>query len=177
MTSLFAINDYTLGLPAVGPNVDAAHADEARWDEAADRAAELMQDAEAYHAIRRRRRPLSLPAELADLIRLAHAVPAGNLTVRPKLLEAIGEAFVSHVEDVPVRPRVPGAGAGGAVRREGVRVNTNYADCWPVFRCQSDAGLPNGPIADEPRPSPARWHALLAGIGAGMILFAALTGG
>ena len=43
---------------------------------------------------------MSLPAELADLIRLAHAVPAGNLTVRPKLLEAIGEAFVSHVEDV-----------------------------------------------------------------------------
>ena len=101
MTSLFAINDYTLGLPAVGPNVDAAHADEARWDEAADRAAELMQDAEAITQYADDGgRDVSLPAELADLIRLAHAIPAGNLTVRPKLLEAIGEAFLRHVEEV-----------------------------------------------------------------------------
>ena len=101
MTSLFAINDYALGLPAVGPNVDAAHADERRWDEAADRAAELMQDAGAIAQYADDGgRDVSLPADLADLVRLANAIPAANLTVRPKLLEAIGEAFVSHVEDV-----------------------------------------------------------------------------
>lgn len=101
MTSLFAINDYAIGLPAVGPNVDAAYADERRWDEAADCAAELMQDAEAIAQYADDGgRDVSLPAELADLIRLAHAVPCSNLTVRPKLLEAIGEAFLRHVEEV-----------------------------------------------------------------------------
>jgi len=54
---------------------------------------------------------------------------------------------------------------------------THYADCWPVFRCQSDAGLPAGPIHHETAPHPLRWHLLIAGIGVGMILFAALTGG
>lgn len=47
---------------------------------------------------------------------------------------------------------------------------THYADCWPVFRCQSDAGLPNGPIHHEPKPHPARWHLLIAGVGIGMML-------
>jgi len=47
MTRLLDLNDYAIGLPAIGPNVDAAYADERRWDEAADRAADLMQDAEA----------------------------------------------------------------------------------------------------------------------------------
>jgi hypothetical protein len=101
MTRLFDLNDYHIGLPAVGPNVDAAYAAERRWDEAADRAAELMQSAEAiaeYADLGGRE--VHLPGELADLIRLAHAVPAGNLTVRPKLLEAIGEAVLRHVEDV-----------------------------------------------------------------------------
>lgn len=100
-TSLFAINDYHIGLPAVGPNVDPDYAAERRWDEAADRAAELMQNPEAiaeYADLGGRE--VHLPGELADLIRLAHAIPAGNLTVRPKLLEAIGEAFLRHVEEV-----------------------------------------------------------------------------
>ena len=101
MTSLFAINDYALGLPAVGPNVDAAYEDARRWDDAADRAADLMQDAEAIAQYADDGgRDVSLPAELADLVRLAHAIPAANLTVRPKLLEAIGEAFLHHVEEV-----------------------------------------------------------------------------
>ena len=101
MTRLFDISDYHIGLPAVGPNVDPAYADERRWDEAADRAAELMQnpDAIAEYADLGGRE-VHLPGDLADLIRLAHAVPAGNLTVRPKLLEAIGEAVLRHVEDV-----------------------------------------------------------------------------
>ena len=47
MTRLFDISDYHIGLPAVGPNVDQSHADERRWDEAADSAAELMQNPEA----------------------------------------------------------------------------------------------------------------------------------
>ena len=100
-TSLFAINDYHIGLPAVGTNVDPDYAAERRWDEADDRAAELMQNPEAiaeYADLGGRE--VHLPGELADLIRLAHAIPAGNLTVRPKLLEAIGEAFLRHVEEV-----------------------------------------------------------------------------
>lgn len=101
MTRLLDLNDYAIGLPAIGPNVDAAYADERRWDDAADRAADLMQDAEAIAQYADDGgRDVSLPAELADLIRLAHAVPADNLTVRPKLLEAIGEAVLRHVEDV-----------------------------------------------------------------------------
>ena len=101
MTSLFDLKDYAIGLPAVGPNVDAAYADARRWDDAADRAADLMQDAEAIAQYADDGgSDVSLPAELADLIRLANAIPAGNLTVRPKLLEAIGEALLSHVEDV-----------------------------------------------------------------------------
>ncbi len=101
MTRLLDLNDYAIGLPAIGPNVDAAYADERRWDEAADRAADLMQDAEAIAQYADDGgRDVSLPAELADLVRLANAIPAGNLTVRPKLLEAIGEALVGHVEDV-----------------------------------------------------------------------------
>ncbi len=99
MTRLLDLNDYAIGLPAIGPNVDAAYADERRWDEAADRAADLMQDAEAIAQYADDGgRDVSLPAELADLIRLANAIPAANLTVRPKLLEAIGEAFLRHVE-------------------------------------------------------------------------------
>ena len=101
MTRLLDLNDYAIGLPAIGPNVDAAYADERRWDDAADRAADLMQDAEAIAQYADDGgRDVSLPAELADLIRLANAIPAGNLTVRPKLLEAIGEAFLRHVEEV-----------------------------------------------------------------------------
>lgn len=101
MTRLLDLNDYAIGLPAIGPNVDAAYADERRWDEAADRAADLMQDAEAIAQYADDGgRDVSLPAELADLIRLANAIPAANLTVRPKLLEAIGEAFLRHVEEV-----------------------------------------------------------------------------
>ena len=101
MTRLLDLNDYAIGLPAIGPNVDAAYADERRWDDAADRAADLMQDAEAIAQYADDGgRDVSLPAELADLIRLANAIPAANLTVRPKLLEAIGEALVGHVEDV-----------------------------------------------------------------------------
>ena len=101
MTRLFDLNDYCIGLPAVGPNVDAAYAAERRWDEAAERAADLMQNREAiaeYADLGGRE--VHVPGELADLIRLAHAVPAGNLTVRPKLLEAIGEALLRHVEEV-----------------------------------------------------------------------------
>ena len=101
MTRLFDISDYHIGLPAVGPNVDPAYAAAHRWYEAADRAADLMQDPEAiaqYADLGGRE--VHLPGELANLIRLAHAVPAGNLTVRPKILEAIGEVFVSHVEEV-----------------------------------------------------------------------------
>lgn len=101
MTSLFDISDYHIGLPAVGPNVDAAYAAERRWDEAADRAAELMQNPEAIAEYADDGgSAVHLPAELADLIRLAHAIPACNLTVRPKILEAIGEAVLRHVEDV-----------------------------------------------------------------------------
>jgi len=101
MTRLLDLNDYAIGLPAIGPNVDAAYADERRWDDAADRAADLMQDAEAIAQYADDGgRDVSLPAELADLIRLANAIPAANLTVRPKLLEAIGEAFLRHVEEV-----------------------------------------------------------------------------
>jgi len=101
MTRLLDLNDYAIGLPAIGPNVDAAYADERRWDDAADRAADLMQDAEAIAQYADDGgRDVSLPAELADLIRLANAIPAGNLTVRPKLLEAIGDAFLRHVEEV-----------------------------------------------------------------------------
>lgn len=101
MTRLSEVNDYAIGLPAVGPNVDRAYAAERRWNEAAERAADLMQDAEAiaqYADLGGRE--VHLPGELADLIRLAHAVPTGNLTVRPKLLEAIGEAVLLHVENV-----------------------------------------------------------------------------
>lgn len=101
MTRLLDLNDYAIGLPAIGPNVDAAYADERRWDDAADRAADLMQDAEAIAQYADDGgREVHLPGDLADLIRLAHAVPADNLTVRPKLLEAIGEALLIHVEDV-----------------------------------------------------------------------------
>ena len=101
MTRLLDLNDYAIGLPAIGPNVDAAYADERSWDDAADRAADLMQDAEAIAQYADDGgRDVSLPAELADLIRLANAIPAANLTVRPKLLEAIGEAFLRHVEEV-----------------------------------------------------------------------------
>ena len=101
MTRLFDLNDYAIGLPAVGPNVDPAYEAACRWDEAADRAADLMQDAEAIAQYADDGgRDVRLPGELADLIRLAHAVPADNLTVRPKLLEAIGEALLIHVEDV-----------------------------------------------------------------------------
>ena len=49
-------------------------------------------------------------------------------------------------------------------------MNTNYADCWPTWRCQSDAGLPAGPIHHETRPHPLRWHLLIAGVGLGMVL-------
>lgn len=101
MTRLSEVNDCTIGLPAVGPNVDPAYAAAHRWDEAADRAAELMQDPEAIAQYADGGGlDVRLPAALANLIRLAHAVPASNLTVRPKILEAIGEVFVSHVEDV-----------------------------------------------------------------------------
>ena len=101
MTRLFDISDYHIGLPAVGPNVDAAYAAERRWYEAAERAADLMQNREAIAQYADGGGlDVRLPAALANLIRLAHAVPAGNLTVRPKILEAIGEVFVSHVEDV-----------------------------------------------------------------------------
>lgn len=101
MTRLFDISDYHIGLPAVGPNVDPAYAAAHRWDEAADRAADLMQNPEAIAEYADGGGlDVRLPAALANLIRLAHAVPAGNITVRPKLLEAIGEVFVSHVEDV-----------------------------------------------------------------------------
>ena len=83
MTRLLDLNDYAIGLPAIGPNVDAAYADERRWDDAADRAADLMQDAEAIAQYADDGgRDVSLPAELADLIRLANAIPAANLTVR-----------------------------------------------------------------------------------------------
>ena len=101
MTRLLDLNDYAIGLPAIGPNVDVAYADERRWDEAADRAADLMQDAEAIAQYADDGgSDVSLPAELADLVRIANAIPAANLTVRPKLLEAIGESLVSHVEAV-----------------------------------------------------------------------------
>ena len=101
MTRLLEINDCAIGLPAVGPNVDRAYAAERRWDEAADRAAELMQNREAIAEYADDGgSAVHLPANLADLLRLAHAVPADNLTVRPKLLEAIGEALLIHVEDV-----------------------------------------------------------------------------
>lgn len=53
---------------------------------------------------------------------------------------------------------------------------THYADCWPVFRCQSDAGLPAGPIHHETRPHPLRWHLLIAGVGLGMVLVGLITG-
>lgn len=53
---------------------------------------------------------------------------------------------------------------------------THYADCWPVFRCQSDAGLPNGPIHHETAPHPLRWHLLIAGVGIGMVLAGIITG-
>ena len=47
---------------------------------------------------------------------------------------------------------------------------TNHADCWPTWRCQSDAGLPNGPIHRNTAPHPLRWHLLIAGVGIGMML-------
>lgn len=49
-------------------------------------------------------------------------------------------------------------------------MRTCYADCWPVWRTQSDAGLPAGPIHHETRPHPLRWHLLIAGVGLGMVL-------
>lgn len=101
MTRLSEVNDYRIGLPAVGPNVDPAYAAAHRWDEAADRAADLMQNPEAIAEYADGGGlDVRLPAALANLIRLAHAVPASNLTVRPKLLEAIGEALLRHVEEV-----------------------------------------------------------------------------
>ncbi len=49
-------------------------------------------------------------------------------------------------------------------------MNTCYADCWPTWRCQSDAGLPAGPIIAPVTPHPLRWHLLIAGVGLGMVL-------
>jgi hypothetical protein len=56
-------------------------------------------------------------------------------------------------------------------------MNTDHRGCWPTCRSQMDAGLPAGPIAEEPAPHPARWHVLLAGLGIGMVLLGALLGG
>jgi hypothetical protein len=56
-------------------------------------------------------------------------------------------------------------------------MKTSYDECWPICHTQADAGLPDGPIAEEPAPHPARWHALLAGIGIGMVLLGLLLGG
>ena len=103
MTSLFALNDYRIGLASnpCEPHDPLREQEESCWDEAADRAAEMMTRADAIAEYADDGgSAVHLPAELADLIRLAHAIPAGNLTVRPKILEAIGEAVLRHVEDV-----------------------------------------------------------------------------
>lgn len=103
MTSLFATNDYRIGLAnnPCEPHDPLREQEESCWDEAADRAAEMMTRADAIAEYADDGgSAVHLPAELADLIRLAHAIPAGNLTVRPKILEAIGEAVLRHVEDV-----------------------------------------------------------------------------
>lgn len=103
MTSLFATNDYRIGLAnnPCEPHDPLREQEESCWDEAADRAAEMMTRADAIAEYADDGgSAVHLPAELADLIRLAHAIPAGNLTVRPKILEAIGEAFLRHVEEV-----------------------------------------------------------------------------
>ena len=103
MTSLFALNDYHIGQmhAPCEPHDPLREQEESCWDEAADRAAEMMTRADAIAEYADDGgSAVHLPAELADLIRLAHAIPAGNLTVRPKILEAIGEAVLRHVEDV-----------------------------------------------------------------------------
>lgn len=103
MTSLFATNDYRIGLAnnPCEPHDPLREQEESCWDEAAERAAEMMTRADAIAEYADDGgSAVHLPAELADLIRLAHAIPAGNLTVRPKILEAIGEAVLRHVEDV-----------------------------------------------------------------------------
>jgi len=46
---------------------------------------------------------------------------------------------------------------------------THYADCWPVFRCQSDAGLPDGPI-DSDDTSLDRLDMFALGWGIGLLL-------
>ena len=103
MTSLFATNDYRIGL-ANNPceQYDPRwEQEESCWDEAAERAAELMESAEAIAEYADDGgSAVHLPANLADLLRIANAIPAGNLTVRPKLLEAIGDAFLRHVAEV-----------------------------------------------------------------------------
>lgn len=51
-------------------------------------------------------------------------------------------------------------------------MNTNYENCWPVWRTQSAAGLPGGPITQKPhnRQPSVRWHLVWLGVGIGMVL-------
>ena len=102
MTSLFATNDYRIGL-ANNPasSMTPMGAGGILLGRSSRESSRADGKRGSHCRVRRRRRFCSPPTrQPADLLRLANAIPAGNLTVRPKLLEAIGEAFLRHVEEV-----------------------------------------------------------------------------